>query len=158
MTEIEIIIGILHISTEQQNQLLRFFVRLDVDKKLNILRMQRDSFYALRQTNKEVEISILTYCSLILAIQKQYKSLSALDKNVITLNAKKISKSYKKEKLIGYWAVIKELKNTKKQSFRQIAQYLKKYHRLEVAHSTLYELWNKLEVKKISENGEKQNG
>lgn len=158
MTEAEIIIGILHISTEQQNQLLRFFIRLDVDKKLNILRMQRDGFYALKQANKEVEVSILTYCSLILAIQKQCKSLSALDKNVITINAKKISKSYKKDKLIGYWAVIKELKNTKKQSFRQIAEYLKKYHKLEVAHSTLYKLWGELEIIKNQQNGEKQNG
>ena len=153
MVETEIIIRILHISIEQQNQLLRFFVRLDIDKKLNIMKTQRDCFYPLKQTYHEVEISILTYCSLILAIQDQYKSLSVIDKNIITLNAKRLPKSYKKEKLIAYWALIKELKNTKKQSFRQIALYLKKYHRLEVAHSTIYDLWYELEVTK--KQGEK---
>lgn len=149
MAEAEIIICILHIGIEQQNQFLRFFVKLDVDKKLNILRIQRDGFYALRQANKEVEISILTYCSLILAIQQQYKSLNVLDKNIITLNARKMSKNHKKEKLIGYWAVIKELKNDKKQSFRQIVQYLKKIHKLEVAHSTLHKIWSELELDNI---------
>lgn len=158
MVEIEIISRILHVNEEQQSQYLRFFARLDLVKKLEILKLQRDNFYALKQINKEAEASILTYCSLILAIKNQHKNLSVLDKNILTLNAKKLSKSHKKEKLLGNWAVIKELKDVKKQSFRQIAEYLKKYHKLEVAHSTIFALWVDLETKKIEQNGEKENG
>lgn len=51
----------------------------------------------------------------------------------------------KKDKLIGKWALIKELKTVKKLSWREISQYLKKYHKLDVAHSTIYDLWKKLE-------------
>ena len=49
--------------------------------------------------------------------------------------------------MLGYWAIVRTLKLEQNMSFRDIATYFAKYHKLEVSYSTIYELWNELENK-----------
>jgi len=54
----------------------------------------------------------------------------------------------KRQKLLGYWAVVKSLKIEERMSFRDISAYFTKYHKLEVSYSTIYGLWIELETNK----------
>lgn len=145
-------------SHESQNQRLRLFVKVDITTKLKILEWQKSLFYKLKSSHADVDNSMLTLSSLILAIDGVANELDIVNLNAVKLKGKSVRQKAKRDRLLGYWAIIRTLKIEQNMSFRQIAEYLKKYHKLEVAHSTLYKLWNELEVKKISESGEKENG
>ncbi len=142
-------------SLEAQNQKLRLFAKVDITTKLKIIERQKPIFHKLRSTCSDVENAILTLASLILAIDNVVKELDTVNLNTIKLKNKSVRQKAKRDRLLGYWAIIRTLKLEQDLSFRQIAQYLKKYHKLEVAHSTLYRLWSELEVKKFEQNGEK---
>ena len=148
---------------EQQKALLRLFSRASINLRLEIVGLHRANLYRFKNTYKDYEINLLSYCALILAIQKiidEYKDLK--NKNFTNLDYDEIKKiSSKKaqlfinsqyrvqsihDKLLNYWAIIKQLKEQESFSFRQIAKYLKKNHKLAVAHSTIYNLWNELEI------------
>ncbi|TKI69070.1 hypothetical protein FCU45_08905 [Sulfurimonas crateris] len=139
---------------EVQNQKLRLFARVDTSTKLKILERQKPIFHKLRSSYSNVENAILTLVSLILAIDDVLKELDTVNLNVIKLKNKSVRQKAKRDKLFGYWAVIRTLKLEQDLSFRQIAQYLKKYHKLEVAHSTLYKFWSELETIKNEAKGE----
>lgn len=147
---------------EQQNALLRLFSRLSLSLKIDIFTNQKKIFFKLKEKNSDVDLSILTYCALILSIENYANEkndfeklrISDLDKNQIlkfTSNKAKlfISKQAriqtKRDKLLKFWAVVKTLKEKENFSFRQICDYLKKYHKLDVAHSTIYNLYVELE-------------
>ncbi len=143
------------LSTELQNQQLRLFARVDTSTKLKILEHQKQLFHKLRSACSDVENAILTLASLILAIDNVVKELDTVNLNTIKLKNKSVRQKAKRDKLLGYWAIIRTLKLEQDLSFRQIAQYIKKYHKLEVAHSTLYRLWSEIETIKNQHNGEK---
>jgi len=150
---------------EQQKALLRLLSRASINLKLEIVGLHRANLYKFKNTYKDYEINLLSYCALILATQKivdeyqdlKNKNFKNLDNNEIKkLSSKKahlfIDKQYRtqliRDKLLNYWSIIKQLKEKEKFSFRQIAKYLKKNHKLTVAHSTIYNLWNELETNK----------
>lgn len=140
-------------SLEAQNQKLRLFAKVDITTKLKIFEHQKQLFHKLRSACSDVENAILTLASLILAIDNVVKELDTVNLNTIKLKNKSVRQKAKRDRLLGYWAIIRTLKLEQDFSFRQIAQYLKKYHKLEVAHSTLYRLWSELETKN-QQNGE----
>lgn len=149
------IASLLKISEEQQSQRLRFFARESIENRLLIMSISKESFYPLKQEHKDIALNILSYVSLLIAISKYGQKINKVDENLTSMRSKSLRKQNKREKLFGYWAIIKELRNIKKLSFREIAQYLKKYHKLDVAHSTIYQMWSELETIKINKNGEK---
>lgn len=132
-------------SIETQNQRLRLFAKVDIVTKLKILQYQKQLFHKLKATYGDVDNSILTLSSIVLAVDTIVKELDGVNLNAMKLRSKSIKKKIKREKLLGYWAVVRTLKLEQHMSYRQIAQYLKKYHRLDVAHSTVFEIWNELE-------------
>lgn len=140
---------------EVQNQKLRLFVKVDIATKLKILEHQKQLFHKLKSLYADADNTMLTLASLILAVDNVAKELGMVNINALKLRGKSIRQKLKRDRLLGYWAIIRALKLEQNMSFRQIAEYLKKYHKLEVAHSTVYELWNEFEVKKTPENGEK---
>lgn len=142
-------------SMEAQNQKLRLFTRVDTSTKLKIIERQKPIFHKLKSIYCEIDNAILTLASLVLAINDVLKELDTVNLNAIKLKTKSVRQKAKRDRLLGYWAIVRSLKLEQNFSFRQIAEYLKKYHKLEVAHSTLYRLWSELESIKNQHDGEK---
>jgi len=137
--------SITKLNIESQNQRLRLFVRVDLQTKLQILQLQKQLFHKLKTTHSDVDNTILTLSSLILAIDLIAKELDDVNLNAIKLRGKNNKAKIKRQKLLEYWAIVRTLKLEQKMSYRDIATYFAKYHKLEVSYSTIYELWNKLE-------------
>ena len=140
-----IIVKLTLMSEEGQRQMLRHFARLSLYIKLQIFDSQRSIFHQLKQNNKDIANSILTYCSLILAIKQIIESDEKLNIKALAIKQKNQRKASKRNKILSHWAIVKTLKNEQKMSFRDISRYLKKYHRFDVAHSTIFEIWNQIE-------------
>ena len=133
------------INLESQNQRLRLFAKVDITKKLKILEYQKQLFHKLKSTYSDVDNIVLTLSSLILAIDRFEKEIDTVNLNSIKLRGGKIKGKIKRQKVIGYWAIVRTLKLDQKMSFREISSYFQKYHKLKVSYSTIYELWNELE-------------
>ena len=133
------------LNQETQNQKLRLFAKVDITTKLKILTFQKQLFHKLKNSHADVDNTILTLASLILAIDLIEKELDDVNLNAIKLRGKNSKTKIKRQKVLGYWAIVRTLKLEQNMSFRDIATYFAKYHKLEVSYSTIYELWNDLE-------------
>lgn len=153
---------ILKTSLKQQSTLLRYFGRSDIVTRIKILSEKTGQFHKLRQHNSNIDKSILEYCALIAAIQNAHdeekslrkKSFGGLELEEIRILSQKKADAFirkikkpdpTREKLLGYWAIVRMLKLEQDFSFRQIALYFKKYHRFDVAYSTIHKMWKELE-------------
>ena len=134
-------------SYEAQNQNLRLFARVDLPMKLQILEHQKPFFHKLKNFYIDVDNAILTLASLILSIEAVAKETDSVNLNAVKLRGKNHKSKIKREKLLGYWAIVKTLKIDQSMSFRDISSYFKKYHKFEVSYSTIRELWIELENK-----------
>ena len=130
---------------ESQNQRLRLFAKVDISIKLKILALQKQLFHQLKNTHIDADNTVLTLSSLILAIDAIEKEFDDVNLKAIKLRAKNSKTKVKRQKVLGYWAIVRTLKLEQNMSFRDIATYFAKYHKLEVSYSTIYELWNELE-------------
>lgn len=137
--------SITKLNLESQNQRLRLFARVDLQTKLQILQLQKQLFHKLKSAHSDVDNTILTLSSLILAIDAVVKELDDINLNAIKLRGKNNKAKIKRQKVLGYWAIVRTLKLEQNMSFRDIATYFAKYHKLEVSYSTIYELWTELE-------------
>ena len=142
--------SITKIYLESQNQNLRLFARVDLQTKLQILQLQKQLFHKLKSAYSDVDNTILTLSSLVLAIDSVAKELDEINLNAIKLRGKNNKAKIKRQKVLGYWAIVRTLKLEQNMSFRDISIYFAKYHKLEVSYSTIYELWNELENKTIN--------
>ena len=133
------------LNQESQNQKLRLFAKVDFEIKLKILTSQKQLFHKLKNNNSDVDNNILTLSALILAIYSVVKELDDVSFNAIKLRSKNNKNKIKREKLLSYWGIVITLKLEQNMSFRDIATYFGKYHRLEISYSTIYRLWNELE-------------
>ncbi|DAB34197.1 MAG TPA: hypothetical protein CFH82_06585 [Sulfurospirillum sp. UBA12182] len=141
-----IIEALTKLNHEEQNQKLRLFARVDLEMKLQILQLQKQLFHKLKSTHSDVDNTILTLASLILAIESATKELDDVNLNAIRRMRGKNNKSkIKRQKVLGYWAIVRTLKLEHNMSFRQISEYFAKYHKLEVSYSTIHGLWIELE-------------
>ena len=137
--------NIIKLSFESQNQRLRLFAKVDITTKLKILQYQKQLFHKLKDVHRDMDNAALTLASLILAIDGIAKEFDDVNLNVIKLRGKNNKAKVKRQKVLGYWAIVRTLKLEQNMSFRDIATYFAKYHKLEVSYSTIYELWNELE-------------
>ena len=144
--------AITKLNQESQNQRLRLFAKVDFEMKLKILSNQKQLFHKLKSNYNDVQNEHLTLASLILAIDKIIKNLDDVNLNLIKFRGKNNKSKLKRQKLLQYWAIVRTLKLDQKMSFRNIAIYLSKYHKLEISFSTIYELWNELENEIKKEN------
>ena len=133
------------LNQESQNQKLRLFAKFDIQTKLKIIVNQKQLFHKLKQKYSDVDNNILTLSALILAIYSVVKELDDVSFNAIKLKCKNNTNKSKREKLLSYWAIVRTLKLERNMSFRDIAIYFGKYHRLEISYSTIYRLWDELE-------------
>ena len=75
---------------ESQNQRLRFFAKVDISTKLKILDKQKELFHKLKSVHSDVNNTVLTLSSLILAIDTIEKKLDNVNLIAIKLRGKKI--------------------------------------------------------------------
>lgn len=132
-------------SDEKQRQLLRNFSRFEIQNKLDIFDLQKSVFHRLKQNHSDIANNILTYCSFVESIDSKIKSNQKLDIKAMSIKFKTRIAGNKRDKILDRWAIVKTLKDKQNLSFRQIAIYFKKYHKIDVAHSTLHKIWNELE-------------
>ena len=137
--------SITKLNLESQNKKLRLFSRVDLQTKLKILSSQKQLFHKLKSAYVNIDNTILTLSSLILSVDTVVKELDTVNFNAIKLRAKNNKAKIKRQKVLGYWAIVKTLKLEQNMSFRDISTYFTKYHKLNVSYSTIYELWNELE-------------
>ncbi|MBU3014020.1 helix-turn-helix domain-containing protein [Poseidonibacter lekithochrous] len=136
---------------KMQNQKLRLFTKVDIDTKLKILVQQISIFYTLRNKYKDIDKEVLTFVSLILAIDTILKEIDIVGLNTSKIRARELTKKEKRERVIQYWSIVKRLKEKERMSFREISNYLMKYHKLQVSYSTIYKIWKDLELNINSE-------
>lgn len=148
MNETEIVEQLLKLNNEQQKTFLRFFSKVKLEDKILIMDGSRKFFYALRDKNKGVQIGLLSYCSHILAIKAYQNEIDSVDQNLINLRAKSFRKPRKKEIVLNKLSLINELKKDKGLSYKQIVVYLKRYHKIEVSESTVFNVYKKFNEKK----------
>jgi len=147
---------------DEQNFLLRYYARVDVNLKIKILSKHRKIFYSIKQVhNKESSIEEISYMGLILAIKSTYAEFKQLSnkkfddmdledlKNITLLDiqsfkSKKHYKKTKRDKLLQYWGIVKILRS-ENVSFRDISAYLKKKYKFEIGYSSIYETWRDVE-------------
>lgn len=137
-----------------QNQMIRAFTKLDISVKVDIFKEQKVIFHKLKNIHFITDNSILTYASFVLAIKLIISKTDQVNLKAIKLRTKNAKKqNQKREKLLSYWSVVKTLKLEQNYSFREISDYLLKYHRFEVSYSLVYQTWNEIEIiNSIEEN------
>ena len=133
------------LNQECQNQRLRLFAKVDISTKIKILALQKQLFHQLKNTHSDADNTVLTLSSLILAIDAIEKEFDDVNLKAIKLRAKNSKTKVKRQKVLGYWAIVRTLKLEQNMSFRDIATYFAKYHRLEISYSTIHALWIELE-------------
>ena len=112
------------LNQESQNQRLRLFAKINITTKLKILASQKELFHKLKSSYGNVDNTVLTLSSLILAIDAIEKKLDDVNLNAIKLRAKNNKSKIKRQKVLGYWAIVRTLKLEQNMSFRDIATYL----------------------------------
>lgn len=156
MSELNIIEIITKLNLESQNQKLRLLAKVDVEAKLKIIQDQKPIFHKLKNDYSDVDNAVLTLSSIILSIDKFSNNHNKVNFDVMKLRAKNNKSKVKRQKILGYWAIVRTLKLEENMSFRDISAYFKKYHKLEVSYSTIFQLWNEIEnynIKKEENNG-----
>jgi len=143
--------AITKMNQESQNQKLRFFTKVDITTKLKILDLQKQLFHKLKSFYSDVDNAMLTFSSLILAIDLVVKEIDNVNFNAMKLRSNNNKKqNFKRIKLLSYWSIVKTLKLEQNMSFRDISNYLFKYHRFEVSYSLIYQIWNEIEIININ--------
>ena len=133
------------IDQEAQNQKLRLFAKVDFETKIQILEQQKQIFHKLKTNYSDIKNEILTFASFILAIDKVVKKLDDVNLNAIKLRGKNNKSKIKRQKVLGYWGIVRTLKLKQNMSFRDIATYFAKYHKFQISYSTIFEMWNEIE-------------
>jgi hypothetical protein len=150
---IKIVEQITTMNLEAQNQRLRLFAKVDLEIKLKILEHQKQQFHKLKQIYSDTDNVVLTLASLILAVNLIIGRIDDVNLNAIKIRGSNVRNKVKRQKVLGHWAIVRTLKLEQNMSYRDIATYFAKYHKLEVSHSTIYAMWTELEKNfKIEEN------
>lgn len=132
---------------ETQDQMIRTFTKLEISLKVDIFKDQKAIFHKLKNIHFDIDNSILTYASFVLAIEFIIKNTNQVNLKAIKLRSKNAKKqNQKREKLLSYWSIVKTLKLEQNYSFRSISEYLLKYHRFEVSYSLIFQSWNEIEI------------
>ena len=134
------------LSKESQNKRLRLFAKLDLNTKLEIFNNHKIIFYNLKNIhkNKDTENSMLSYCAFLLSLDNFQKNTTEETIKIIKFKKIKQPKSRKKEKLLQYYPLVKQLKQANT-SYKDISDYLLKYHKFKISYSTIYKLCIKIE-------------
>lgn len=151
-----------------QTKQISYFSRCPLGIRLEIFEKHRDVFHRLREIyREEASFSDISYCSLILAIglirakekallKKSFGEMSLDEiRDLSSYQVKKFvekttKRAEKREKLISYWSLVRDLKINHGLSFEKISMFLLKKRKFKISASYIYECWNELEAKEIN--------
>ena len=148
-------------NTEEHNFLLRYYARVGVSLKLEILLKHRKLLYSLKNNYSDAKIEEISYAALILSIKYQYAdrkklldkkfedmSLEEIRKitliNIRSFKEKKHYKKTKKNGLLRYLGLIRMMRE-EDIGFRDIADYIRTEYKFKVGYSTVYDMWKEIE-------------
>lgn len=138
--------NITKIPTIEQNKLIKRMTKIDIKSKCTIMKDNISIFHQLNSQYSYINHkSILTYCAFILSLQKNLSNLNSFNLNVIKIRSKKDRNNIKRQKILSYWSIIRKLHIDEKMSFRDISEYLLKYHKFNISYSSIYTIWNEIE-------------
>ena len=152
---------LIKLNEKDQRFLMRYLSRLPLEYRIEVMQRHRRLIHKLKERHSELEVEILSYGAMVLAIktfyneekqlsQKRFDDMSLEEIGELTIrhikqfDQKRYPSSPKRDTLIGYWAEVKTIKQTGK-GFRFIAEYLLKKHRFKVGHTLIQRTWNQLE-------------
>jgi len=147
MNEQDTISSLTGLTPLYQNQLFRYFAKLDTQEKLEALTPQRQKFHLIKKENNDVSNTTLTLASMLLSIDLYLKGIDPVKRRALALRTKRPVRSEKREKIVGLWAIVRKLRLEEGYSWRSISAYLFQYHHLQVSHAYLHELWESIETK-----------
>ena len=139
------------LAPEQRAKILRWLSKQNEEVILLAFEKQKEQLFKLNHF-KEDNRSILYLSAMYLAINDLYQiSRAPLSKNrsgdlmniqnVTNLQIKQFKKDYESQKidrLMNLKGKLITLKNDENMSYRDISKFLKKYHRLDVSHTTIH--------------------
>jgi len=147
------------ISSSEEDKLIRFFYRLGPRARVEAFKLELDFYRKHFHKRERDKIPEFTYAMFLLALKAMHKielqlkikkALSLEEAEKITklrierLKAqKRARKSKKREYIEQNLALIKQLKDAGL-SWRDIAAYIKKYHRVKVAPSYIYTVYKEV--------------
>ncbi len=142
------------LSQAQRSKALRWLARQNETLVHFAFQKQKEHYFVMSKTNEE-DKSLVYLCALYLATNELFnlqKSMNSKSKSlnlqdvadVTALQAKAFQKNriaYKYEKLLNLQSKIATLIEKEKLSFRDVAKFLEKYHRLKVSHTLIHQFY-----------------
>lgn len=145
------------LSLKKRKTLGNFFNHQNILIQIDIFKEQKNQFFNLKnkfEVNETTSLSAFFLANQVFYSKEQLhkkknksQDLSSLG-NIADFSIKSFRKNRlkeKREKLLNTWSVVERLK-TENFSFRQISQYLRSKHRLDVSHTYIRKIWEELDA------------
>ncbi|MCG3684229.1 hypothetical protein [Aliarcobacter butzleri] len=124
---------------------LHEFADFNIEIRNEIFKIQRTNFHKLKERHKNSDNETLSQCSLVTAVREYINSISP-EKREIQKFMKEFTKQGKKERMIlERWPRIRKAILEDKVSFRGLAIFLNEKYHIQVNHSYINKIWNKIE-------------
>lgn len=124
---------------------LHEFADFDIEIRNEIFKIQRTHFHRLKERHKDCDNETLSQSSLIISIREYIQSIPQ-EKREMQKFMKKFTKQAKKERmLLERWPRIRKAILEDKVSFRGLAIFLNEKYHIQVNHSYINKIWNKIE-------------
>ncbi len=124
---------------------LHEFADFDIEIRNEIFKIQRTHFHRLKERHKDCDNETLSQSSLIISIREYIQSIPQ-EKREMQKFMKKFTKQAKKERmLLERWPRIRKAILEEKVSFRGLAIFLNEKYHIQVNHSYINKIWNKIE-------------
>ena len=121
------------------------FADFNMETRNEIFKIQRTLFHKLKEIHKDCDNETLSQSSLIISIREYIQSIPQ-EKREMQKFMKKFTKQAKKERiLLERWPRIRKAILEDKVSFRGLAIFLNEKYHIQVNHSYINKIWNKIE-------------
>ncbi|MCG3686994.1 hypothetical protein N5U06_10930 [Aliarcobacter butzleri] len=121
------------------------FADFNMETRNEIFKIQRTLFHKLKEIHKDCDNETLSQSSLIISIREYIQSIPQ-EKREMQKFMKKFTKQAKKERmLLERWPRIRKAILEEKVSFRGLAIFLNEKYHIQVNHSYINKIWNKIE-------------
>ena len=121
------------------------FADFDIEIRNEIFKMQRMHFHRLKEIYKDCDNETLTQSALVISIREYIQSIPQ-EKREMQKFMKRFTKQAKKERmLLERWPRIRKAILEDNISFRKLAIFLNEKYHLNINHSYINKIWNKIE-------------
>ncbi|KLE05850.1 hypothetical protein AF78_04975 [Aliarcobacter butzleri L353] len=121
------------------------FADFNMETRNEIFKIQRTLFHKLKEIHKDCDNETLSQSSLVISIREYIQSIPQ-EKREMQKFMKKFTKQAKKERmLLERWPRIRKAILEDNVSFRKLAIFLNEKYHIQVNHSYINKIWNKIE-------------